>query len=407
MSKTFCPLPFNHAYIRPDGRWKPCCRFRKNNTDPIEPTTISEYESLNQLLNTSNSLQNIRKKMIAGEKLPGCTSCYLEEQANGKSMRTNEIEKWGGYDQFVHKQPQVTNVELTFGNYCNLACRICAGELSTSWHKDEQALRPFYPERHGITTRVNVMKKWNTADFEHLTRLKITGGEPCLHPDFLAFLDSIKDHVSQNITLELFTNSSFVPKQHLLDKLSKFKQANIWLSIDGTGAVQEYSRHGSSWPVVEASARRWLEYQNSTTNVAVNLAPTVSLYNIHNICELIDWFLNLREQVLQTPEQSAGCNWNVTTWPQYLDIQLLPQKQTVIEQITAYRDTISQYPNYQELLSRVLERLQETGNQEHLVQFVEYNKDLDLLRDQQFDQVLPELCQQIQQLWQKHPGRLK
>jgi len=95
MSKTFCPLPFTHLYIKPNGQYQPCCRY-KNTPDTKK---IHNYKSLDELLNTSELLSDIRNKMLNGERVSGCDSCYIEEQSGGNSMRTGEIAQWGGYEE--------------------------------------------------------------------------------------------------------------------------------------------------------------------------------------------------------------------------------------------------------------------------------------------------------------------
>jgi hypothetical protein len=405
MSKTFCPLPFTHLYIKPNGQYQPCCRFKSNKNLEY----IHEHNSLDNLLNSSEFISPIREKMLAGETVKGCESCYLEEQSGGESMRTGEISRWGDIDKFIDKELSVTNIEITFGNYCNLACRTCGSNLSTSWEKDDSVLSKLYNRVH-VKDRLNVKKNWIPEDFKNIEKFKITGGEPMLHPDFLSFLDDIiNSGVSQNIEVQIFTNTSFVPKRHLLDRLSRFKEMGIWLSIDGTGDVQEYTRHNSKWDIVQNSARAWLEFENEFPNVVkVNFAPTISLYNAYNIIDMVSWFTELRNEVLNDPSTFTNCTWNITTWPYYMDIKLLPEKQKLIYNLKKYSTTITEHNlrSYKELIDRTIERLYNNGNKEDLKEFVQFNKDVDTLRNQDFVQTFPELYKQIKDLWDNIPGKL-
>lgn len=405
MSKTFCPLPFSHVYIKPNGEYQPCCRFQGISTTK----RIHEYDSLDHLLNESDKLKEIRDKMLMGIEVPGCKSCYLEEQSGGNSMRTGEIERWGDIDDFTEENNVITNIEITFGNYCNLACRICGSNLSTSWEKDDKKLSKLY-DRSYEYQRLNVKKDWKPEEFKHVEKLKITGGEPMLHPDFLSFLDTIiESGVSDKMEVQLFTNSSFVPKKHLLDRLIRFKEMGIWLSIDGTGDVQEYSRHNSDWDIVQSATKRWLEFERDYTDIVrINFAPTISLYNIFNIINSMKWFLQLRSSILENDNKFSNCNWNITTWPSYIDVKHLPEKEKVINELSAYKETITNnsLTNYKELIERIIERLYTDGNKRELIQFVQYNKDLDKLRSQNFVDVFPELYQQIKEMWDIIPGKL-
>lgn len=405
MTKTFCPLPFTHLYIKPNGEYQPCCRYQDSVTDD----KIHEYNSLDELLNSSELLSDIREAMLNGEKVRGCNSCYLEEEAGGESMRTGEIERWGGYKELHDKTPTVNNIEITFGNYCNLACRTCGSNLSTSWQKDDAVLTKFYTRGYE-PTRQNVKKDWIPEDFKNVEKFKITGGEPMLHPDFLSFLDDIINSGSaKNIEVQIFTNTSFVPKQHLLDRLSQFKEMGIWLSIDGTGDVQEYTRHNSKWDTVQESARAWLEFENEFKNVVrVNFAPTISLYNVFNLQEMLDWFIRLRMEVLTDSDSFSNCTWNITTWPNFLDIKHLPTKKKISHQLKKYSSTIQKegLQNYKELIDRVIDRLEIEADANAIIEFTEYNKDVDKLRNQNFVETFPELYEQIKDVWDNTNGRL-
>lgn len=405
MSKTFCPLPFNHLYIRPNGEYQPCCRFRNGQSK----TRIHEYNSLDDVLNSSEMLNDIRQKMLSGKKVSGCLSCYLEEESGGESMRTGEISRWGDFDELADKTPQVTNIEITFGNYCNLACRTCGSSLSTSWQKDDEVLRPFYPERY-VAERENVKKDWIPEDFKNIKKFKITGGEPMLHPDFPSFLDDIiQSGSAQNIEVQIFTNTSFVPKRHLLDRLSRFKNMGIWLSIDGIEQSQEYIRHNSKWDIVEAATRRWFEFENEyKDNVRINFAPTISIYNAHIMIEMYEWFKSLRTEVLDVTTTQTNCTWNITTYPMYLDIKHLRNKQELIDKYTAYKDTITEpyMDAFKIMFERAIERLEDTGQTRNLLEFVRYNKDVDKLRNQNFLLTFPELFDNIKDIWESVDGKL-
>ena len=80
MRDTFCPLPFNHLYIKPDGTNSPCCRFRnweesKGKTKQrTTPDNLKDYDTLNDVLNKSKWLGSIREKMLSNSKVPGCES---------------------------------------------------------------------------------------------------------------------------------------------------------------------------------------------------------------------------------------------------------------------------------------------------------------------------------------------
>jgi len=91
-----------------------------------------------------------------------------------------------------------------------------------------------------------------------------------------------------------------------------------------------------------------------------------------------------------------------------MDIKLLPEKQKLIYNLKKYSTTITEHNlrSYKELIDRTIERLYNDGNKEDLKEFVQFNKDVDTLRNQDFVQTFPELYKQIKDLWDNIPGKL-
>ena len=75
------------------GRVKPCCRFLEDYRP--KDHTLDNY-SIQEIFD-SDFQNDLRKRILAGERLEGCTRCYEEEDNNKKSlrMRLNEHPKVG------------------------------------------------------------------------------------------------------------------------------------------------------------------------------------------------------------------------------------------------------------------------------------------------------------------------
>ena len=144
VSKTYCPLPFNHLYVHPTNMASVCCVFRKETENDNLPN-IKEYENLGDHLNHP-FIKNIQQKMLKGEEVEGCATCYYAEEHGYQSFREREIQTWHveTFRDFTPpdlENPKLEYMEMTFGNYCNLACRTCDSNLSHSWIKDEAELK--------------------------------------------------------------------------------------------------------------------------------------------------------------------------------------------------------------------------------------------------------------------------
>ena len=126
-----------------------------------------------------------------------------------------------GYDSIIPNltNPKLNYIEVTFGNFCNLACRTCNSELSHSWIEDNELLKQHGLRSYSTTERLNLGRDWKEDDFKDLEYLKISGGEPMLHPDWFKFIDKIEP---SNIEMFIFTNASWIPKQRHLDILQKY-----------------------------------------------------------------------------------------------------------------------------------------------------------------------------------------
>ena len=331
ISKTFCPLPFNHVYIHPTNRTQVCCGFNKSKMpEGWELPNINEFDKLSDYLQHPN-IKDIQEKMKKGEEVAGCATCYYAEKNGYDSMHTKELKSWYGNDWMAEPDivnPKLNFVEITFGNYCNLACRTCDSDLSHSWLDDNKRLEKHVHEGLAVSTtkkRLNIEREWEDDDFKDLEYLKITGGEPMLHPDWFKFANRFDP---TNVRMFIFTNASWVPKKRHLDLLKKFKHCQIFMSIDGTGSVQEYMRHNSKWDTVEKSARTWLEFmKENINNIQVSWAPTWSLMNANYFVETAEWWLETINEIVGENAHLCGTvKTNYIYGPSEYQIGNLPEE---------------------------------------------------------------------------------
>ena len=68
-NKSICPYAFRGAMINVDSTVKPCCRYQQRyGSARVKVTdTFSIHDAFH-----SQYYQDLRKKMLAGEKVPGC-----------------------------------------------------------------------------------------------------------------------------------------------------------------------------------------------------------------------------------------------------------------------------------------------------------------------------------------------
>ncbi len=274
MSKTYCPIPFYHTAVRPDGKIFPCCNFR---WEEVPDDFNLEYEDL---FNKHPFMIKIREDIRKEKPVEGCSRCYDNERVTGTSMRTDYIRRASklGFSETIPDTPALTYIDLALSNMCNNRCRMCNPDLSTNWYSDAKKLG--IPINSGIT---NNDDKFKNFDFSNITFIKLIGGEPLLEQE--KFIEILKKCNLTSLQLLITTNATVIPNDELLDIFSKCKKVNWNLSIDAHGPLNEFLRKGSKWKNVEQNLS-WF-YNNYGSNV--NVDTVVSIYNINCLDVLSDF----------------------------------------------------------------------------------------------------------------------
>jgi len=431
---TFCSLPWLHIQLKPNGQAKPCCRFDVYHPD-YDRSIIETYNIKNNTLGEimrNEFWSQIRADMENNKKVSGCYKCYNEEKSSGRSMRTAENRKWNNNDQSAlakdHNNLSFQYLELTTGRYCNSNCRSCSSNLSTGWEKEDKILHGLYYDR-GNDSGLPAMLKldFNPQEFENVSIIKMTGGEPMISPEFIPFLDNvIKSNNSKNIVLEIYTNCTWYPKEKIISRLKHFKVLNLFLSIDAYGPLNDYVRGPFKWDVVEKNMHKWLDLTKHHENFIINLKPTISLYNILHLPKMIEEWINIcshyysgllsltdyEEKVRwRTQKQRSSYTYNpgkfvptVLQTPDYLSASLLPEKEGIIKELEELCKKLMMSAKSDVEISisegfvRNIDKMTGILKQEptsNLNEFINYSADLDKLRNQDLRESIPELWQQL------------
>ena len=181
MNKSYCPLAFNEIYSSNHGYYNLCCYAVKGHiSTKFKTKEITPFKFF-----LSNEMNEIREKMLNGEKNPLCITCYKHEESVGHSHRTKLIT-----DKLMPTEVGKISIKLRmYGNYCNLSCVMCnphnsttkANELKTS------GLGDIFWQGTGAYGG-NTYKQWEETkkdilDHIHLIdKFYLTGGEPLLLP---------------------------------------------------------------------------------------------------------------------------------------------------------------------------------------------------------------------------------
>ncbi|MCB0422437.1 MAG: twitch domain-containing radical SAM protein [Bdellovibrionales bacterium] len=393
-SPTWCSLMWSYYYVGPDGDFRPCCRFNLNEVP--EELKLSESSTLTDYFR-SPFLEDMRAKMLSGEKISGCQKCY-EEEAAGHSPSYRQISNRQSHINFDLKldHPQIRFLELSYSNLCNIQCRTCTPYFSTAWKRQWQHLQRLGAvgqDRQCLEETSFPGRK--TIDIEKLSphlldlrQIKFTGGEPLLIPENRELLKKLVSlGIAKNVRLNYSTNLTIEPDDELIDLWSQFQHIEIAASLDGIGPVIEYVRYPSPWEKVQKVLQKIMRLSHRVS-LDCGLRSAVSIYNIYSLPETMTWW---KEQVdanfVRPFDQNSWLNPSQIYRPLYLSIKVLPTKykRMVAEKFESYFDE----PYLQRFLDQMVSVMHSTDDSHLIPQFQKYTVELDKIRDQSFTDVCP------------------
>ena len=390
MSKTFCPLLFQHLATHPHGGVTHCCvadhrnalsssrdgdRFYNLNRDTVHDTMNSE------------SFKKARLEVLDGKKPKACLRCFAEEAKGMNSKRVEEIKNYPEYTVEVArevtdstgymKDVQLEFVELRLGNTCNVACRTCNPASSSKWRNDYDKLQNATTFQ---LTDYNTMEgfRWPERDgfwedllqhCDHVKTFYINGGEPMLIKEHFAFLQRLVDMGKTDIKLWYNINMTLM-NEKVIDLWRKFDNVKISCSIDDLGIRNEYIRYPTNWDTVMKNFLRLKE-----EDFEIDITQTVSFMNYSSLGDFYNFFYK---------EHGTYVYHNMVYDPIILSPAVLPKKM---------RDDIHKtFENVFEdwRLEQLLSMFSNETNEKNWNDAIEYTNKLDKIRDQDIGDFLLE-----------------
>ena len=127
-SKFSCPIPFSGLSISAGHRRRLCCHDQTAESEELDTENIL----------TSPLNDRIKGSFERGEIPVNCQSCYQIEKQGADSPRQEYINK------FTFDRTKIQYLDYTVDNICNLKCRSCRPEYSSSLKKEFEILEiPF------------------------------------------------------------------------------------------------------------------------------------------------------------------------------------------------------------------------------------------------------------------------
>lgn len=330
--KSFCIKPWTEIATSSSGHMKLCCFSHS-----IGDEDMAYYKGkFKTVFNNKDLIINIRKKMLKGEPIKACTNCYEQEKMIKNPILSMRLEDSIDLlkdkpkifnDIFYNNKTHIRSIDLKFGNKCNYACIMCSSD-SSSLHSKEIEKTP-YPDdvqkffNGGIKPHYFDFpdNKWDELlDISaNLVQIKSTGGEPLLLEGFKKYIKKLVEKgYSKNIVFTTVTNGT-VDCTDLLPYMNEFKEFRLRWSVDGTDSTYDYIRFPGNFNRMKRTHERIANsyIRNNYKNIRIHIDPTIQLFNVHNIIELLKYAESLR--MVNRVEMGY-----IYDEPEYLNAGLMP-----------------------------------------------------------------------------------
>ena len=408
--------PFTGLATREDGAIKVCCRS--------QPIGFIQNETLEEAWN-NDAMREVRRQVLNNERPDVCKPCFDLEDQGVQSLRQRHIagvipearvnlypDALDALNDDYTMPFEIPTMEIKLNNLCNLKCRMCNPLDSTSW-KDWNEVKPFYEKEDNILIPIidaltdtpgKYIGPFDDSDnwwasftklLPHFRRVEFAGGEPLMDPYHYKILDLLAPY-GENIELKYATNGTTLGikgGRTIHDYWPKFKSIAVNVSIDGIHDVYEYIRGNGKFSEIEENIKVFKSFPNVSRVVG---AFTVQANNIMQIDKVIDYFINKLGIIFYSHR---------VNYPMALSAQVLPPKlkKRIVLKLEMMKADIEEYPAIQksELLREVtLQQIQDNINfleakcmyDTHWKDCIQFNKNLDKTRNQDFLAVNPEFA---------------
>lgn len=407
---TFCIAPWVQMHFSVQKDVLPCCVYERRYSLGNLMTT----DNLEEIYNSEVS-KNLRKDLFEGRKNIACEACWLSEKiSKNESYRLDQNRNLKNFinsslentnDDFSLKEIKIHKLDIRFDNKCNLKCRICSAEYSTSWYSDTKKIQEkgnkyfshidlsdgIYKETVNDTVYDFIL-----SQLEYVQEIFFAGGEPLIQDKHYEILQTLIDKdLSKNVIVTYNTNFSKLNYRNfkIFEIWKKFKRVNVCASLDDSYERGEYQRKNINWDEVVSNIK--LLKKENLKNTSFSLIPTLSIFNAYHI-------LDFHKEWLESGYiQGHDFSINILEGPTIYSIKNLP-KDIKLELIKKYKEYIKylekNISNYDEMDVTINEfdkcvnyfTLNLEHNSDELESLFEFNEFLDKIRGESFKKTFPE-----------------
>ena len=392
---VMCILPWIHMHPWPNGKTMLCCDSPwEENIGDLRENSIHEVWN-------SEDMRRVRLNMLNGKKCKQCVRCYEKENYGHDSLRTRSNKDWleKHWDKVTNtnidgslNDLHIVYLDFRFSNVCNLRCRYCGPELSSNWFADAtKSSFNISPTEQIIQIRKDVdgfMEEFEPM-LEHVEQIYWAGGEPLIMDEHWGIMNKLVEMGKTDI--RIFYNTNFTKltykKYDILDLWKNFDNISVGASLDAEGIRGEYQRKGTIWTDIENNIQR---LRKQSPEVDFYVSATVSAYNAWHLPDFHrswvskgyirpgDWYINVllnneRFRMSVLPESFKA--EIKAKWKKHL--KWLEPQDHIGRATEGYKSGI---------------KFLDDDHTHLLNEFKEFNIEFDKLRNENFDDVYPELA---------------
>ncbi len=379
-------------HLWPAGTTYPCCM-----SDPEFPIGNTQEQSLQEIWN-GEELRNIRMNMLQDKPSKECRRCYELEENGMSTLRTGSIGNYAHHwdkveatsDDGSAGDVNMAYMDIRFSNLCNLKCRSCGPQFSSSWFEDHKAIYGKLNHPKILQVRDEMKSFMDELDplLESVERVYWAGGEPLITKEHYNILDKWIAMDKRNVSMDYTTNFTqmYYKKKTAFDYWNKFENVRVAASLDANHARGEYLRKNMVWSEVVQNRRTMIE---QCPHVYFELTPTVSVYNVLN---LPDFHKEWIEEGLLEP---SNIRINILLDPTYMRLSILPPwiKSKVAERYHEHIAYLKQFDNIAGVINdyESILNFMEKERTDEIKMFKFKTQRIDTLRQENLLDVFPEL----------------
>jgi len=349
LSASFCAAKWYNATI-----WLGSGQTTSCHHPPAHLVDRDAVTANPRLLHNTDQKKEDRRKMINGERPPGCEYCWKIEDM-GRDAISDRVYKSRIYPiEALHEarntpyteDVNLRTLEIAFDRTCQFACSYCNPAFSSTWVRDTQLVsdgRNHFTHAHDSAQLyeygesnpyIDAFFKWWESDLHRtLQELRITGGEPLMSGHTWKLIDWFKTNTGKSST-RLAINSNLgtdVDIDRLLAS-TKGMAIDLYTSNEAVGLQAEYIRDGLEWDSWANTVERLLDSRQFR---GIHVMCTINALCLSSLDQLLECIVKWK---LEYGRDAISFTLNILRFPSFQSPLVLPDTLR-----TRYRDQLARF----------------------------------------------------------------